>query len=66
MRRKAPIEGNHEAQSAQKFYDDTFYAGRSERPASAPWHTRRIAHRLGNFAGKIGSRVFQARIRFDF
>jgi hypothetical protein len=21
---------------------------------------------LGNFAGKIGSRVFQARIRFDF
>lgn len=52
MRRKAPNEGSDEAQSAQKFYDETFYADRSERPATAPWHTRRIAHRLGNFAGK--------------
>ncbi|MEO8565961.1 MAG: class I SAM-dependent methyltransferase [Betaproteobacteria bacterium] len=41
-----------EAKSAQEFYDRSYYAGARGQPMGAPWHTRRIAHRLGDLQGK--------------
>jgi SAM-dependent methyltransferase len=41
-----------EAKSAQQFYDQTYYAAKGGPRASATWHPRRIAHRLGNLRGK--------------
>ena len=37
-----------DAKSAQQFYDEIYYVGPGRQRASATWHTRRIAHRLGN------------------
>ena len=41
-----------EAKSAQQFYDQTYYADAGRQRGSATWHTRRIAHRLGNLRDK--------------
>jgi len=41
-----------EAKSAQQFYDQTYYDAKGGPRASATWHPRRIAHRLGNLRGK--------------
>lgn len=41
-----------DAKSAQQFYDQTYYADTGGQRGSATWHTRRVAHRLGNLRDK--------------
>jgi SAM-dependent methyltransferase len=50
--RRPAVHEKEEARSAQEFYDQTYYAGASGQRATATWHTRRIAHRLGNLRDK--------------
>jgi len=46
------VDEKAEAKPAQQFYDQTYYADKDGQRGSATWHTRRIAHRLGNLRNK--------------
>jgi SAM-dependent methyltransferase len=50
--RRQAVDKKPEAKSAQQFYDQTYYADTDGRRGSATWHTRRIAHRLGDLRDK--------------